>query len=229
MRLLIAEDDTTLREGLGDLMTAEGFDCHLAADGQAALTCFEAAPFPVVILDVVMPGRDGLSLCRHIRCIAPQTQIMMLSARGESFDKTIGLEHGADDYLAKPFNPAELCARMAAMARRAGRATVRQGFYMDDLWIEPQAFRATRAGQVHDLNRRELGLLQVLYRHVGKPVERDALLNECWGQAHFPNSRALDQYIAALRQKIERFPHQPRIIETVRGIGYRYPGQAGHR
>lgn len=135
MRLLIAEDDTTLREGLGDLMTADGFDCHLAADGQAALTCFLAAPFPVVILDVVMPGRDGLGLCRHIRSLAPQTQIMMLSARGESFDKTIGLEHGADDYLAKPFDPAELCARMAAMARRAGRAQASQGFYMDDLWI----------------------------------------------------------------------------------------------
>ena len=224
MQLLIAEDDHILREGLYDLLTAEGFSCQLAADGEAALAQFQAADFPVVILDVVMPGRDGLSLCRHIRQIAPQTQIMLLSARGESFDKTLGLEHGADDYLAKPFDPSELCARMAAMARRAGRVAPRQGFAMDDLWIEPEAFRATRAGQSCALNRRELQLLQLLHRHTGKPVDRDTMLDECWGRSHFPNSRALDQYIAALRQKIEQAPQQPRIIETVRGIGYRYPG-----
>lgn len=224
MRLLIAEDDPALREGLADLLAAEGFACDLAADGTTALALFGLGEFPVVILDVVMPGQDGLSLCRHIRRTAPHTQIMMLSARGESFDKTIGLEHGADDYLAKPFDPAELCARMAAMARRAQGAVKQQNFDMGDLHIDPMAFRAMRGDQILDLKRRELRLLQLLHRHPGRPVQRDTLLDECWGRAHFPNSRALDQYISALRQKIEQDPQQPRIIETVRGIGYRYPG-----
>lgn len=224
MRLLIAEDDPALREGLADLLAGEGFDSHLAADGTAALAVFDAGEFPVVILDVVMPGQDGLSLCRHIRRVAPHTQIMMLSARGESFDKTIGLEHGADDYLAKPFDPAELCARMAAMARRAQGAARQQRFNMGDLQIDPMAFRAIRGDRILDLKRRELRLLQLLHRNPGRPVERDTLLDECWGRTYFPNSRALDQYISALRQKIEHDPHQPRIIETVRGIGYRYPG-----
>lgn len=224
MRLLIAEDDPALREGLADLLAAEGFDSQLAADGTTAMAAFGSGEFPVVILDVVMPGQDGLSLCRHIRRVAPHTQIMMLSARGESFDKTIGLEHGADDYLAKPFDPAELCARMAAMARRAKGFVRQQGFKMGDLQIDPMGFRAMRGEQVLDLNRRELRLLQLLYRNSGRPVERDTLLDECWGRTHFPNSRALDQYISALRHKIEHDPQQPRIIETVRGIGYRYPG-----
>lgn len=222
MHLLIVEDDPALRAGLADLLTAEGFACQTAADGSAGLQAFDAGDFPLVILDVVLPGRDGLSLCRHIRRTAPLTQIMMLSARGESFDKTLGLEHGADDYLAKPFDPAELCARMAAMSRRAGGAARRQGFRMDDLWIEPAAFRASRPGRDLDLNRRELRLLQLLHEYAGRPVDRDTLLDRCWGRAHFPNSRALDQYVSALRQKIERDPQRPRIIETVRGIGYRY-------
>lgn len=227
LRILVAEDDPALREGLGDLLEMEGFSCRLAADGAEAQAAFAEEPFPLVILDVVMPGQDGLSLCRAFRKAAPHTQILMLSARGESFDKALGLEFGADDYMAKPFDPAELRARAAAMARRAALAPAAAaaegaGFFMDDLWIEPAAFLARREGCKIPLNRRELALLRLLHRHEGRPVDRDALLDEGWGRDHLPNSRALDQYIAALRVKIERDPKAPRIIRTARGLGYRY-------
>lgn len=224
MHILIAEDNTALREGLCDLLTADGHDCCPAEDGDTARKLFEEMRFPAVILDVVMPGLDGLSLCRHIRALAPHTQILILSARGESFDKTLGLEFGADDYLAKPFDTGELRARVGAMARRA-EATHGQheGFRMGDLWLDPTRFTASRQGQDIALNRREMSVLRLLYQHAGAPVDRDTLFDECWGRDYFPNSRALDQYISALRQRIERDPKSPKIIETVRGIGYRYP------
>lgn len=224
MRILIAEDNPALRLGLCDLLAADGHDCLAMPCGETARAAFEAERFAVVILDVVMPGLDGLSLCRLIRAAAPQTQILMLSARGESFDKALGLELGADDYMAKPFDPAELRARVAAMVRRAGAVAGPAPFRMDDLLIDPARFVARRAGAPDiALNRRELAVLRLLYRHAGAPVDRDRLFDECWGRDYFPNSRALDQYISALRARIERDPRAPRIIETVRGIGYRYP------
>lgn len=223
LRILVAEDDPALREGLRDLLELEGFSCRLAADGAEAWAAFLEEAFPLAVLDVVMPGRDGLSLCREIRRAAPRTQILMLSARGESFDKTLGLEFGADDYMAKPFDPAELRARVAAMARRAASAPPEEaGFFMDDLWIEPAAFAAQREDRRIGLNRRELALLRLLHRQEGRPVDRDALLDAGWGRDHLPNSRALDQYISALRAKIERDPKHPRIIRTTRGLGYLY-------
>ncbi|MDD2869235.1 response regulator transcription factor [Neomegalonema sp.] len=223
-RILVAEDDPALREGLRDLLEMEGFSCRLAADGAEAWAAFAEEAFPLVVLDVVMPGRDGLSLCREIRRAAPLTQILMLSARGESFDKALGLEFGADDYMAKPFDPAELRARVGAMARRAACAPAPEeaAFLMDDLRIDPAAFVAIREGRRIELTRRELALLRLLHRHEGRPVDRDALLDEGWGRDHLPNSRALDQYISALRAKVEREPQAPRIIRTARGLGYLY-------
>lgn len=225
MRILIAEDNDALREGLCDLLAGDGHDCHAAPDGLTARALFDAAPFPAVILDVMMPGMDGLSLCRHIRSTAPHCQILILSARGECYDKALGLELGADDYVAKPFDPAELRARIKGMARRAGGPAIEEaGFQMDDLWIDPLRLVARRSGAEDiTLNARELAVLRLLYRHAGIPVSRNTLFDECWGRDYFPNSRALDQYISALRRRIERQPGQPRIIETVRGIGYRYP------
>lgn len=222
LRILIAEDDPALREGLADLLEGEGFLSLPAADGLAAQAAFAAEPCPLAVLDVVLPGLDGLSLCRWIRRTAPRTQILMLSARGESFDKTLGLEFGADDYMSKPFDPAELRARIAAMARRAlAEPSPREGgFRMDDLWIDPEALAGFREGRRIDLTPREMNLLRLLHRHEGRPVDRDEMLDECWGRDHLPNSRALDQYVSALRAKIERDPKAPRVIRTARGVGY---------
>ncbi len=229
MRVLIAEDNAALRQGLSALLTAEGYLCQTAADGMTARDLFDAAPFPLVVLDVVMPGMDGLRLCRHIRAREPATQILILSARGEPFDKATGLELGADDYMAKPFDPAELLARVAAMARRAGQAQNTEApFAMGDLLVEPARLCARRGGAEIALTPREVAILRLLYTEAGRPVSRDRLFDECWGRDYFPNSRALDQYISALRPRIEADPAAPAIIGTVRGVGYRYnPARKG--
>ena len=223
MRVLIAEDDRNLRSGLADLLRAEGFTCDTTEDGNQALEAFLKTRHPIVLLDVVMPGQDGLSLCRRMRAESPRTQIMLLSARGEEHDRVLGLEFGADDYLAKPFSPRELVARVKAMARRnGGDDGPTAPFTMDDLAIDPGALRASRDGRDIALTPRELNVLTVLHQQAGRALSRDELLDRCWGRAHYPNSRALDQYISTLRHKIEKDPSRPRIIGTVRGVGYRF-------
>ena len=224
MRVLIAEDDTSLGAGLVDLLGRDGFECVLVGDGRAAEAAFRDDPFPIVVLDIVMPGQDGLTLCRTLRAIAPQTQIMLLSARGETFDKARGLQLGADDYVAKPFDPSEMRARVSAMARRARAVPAADArFRMGDLWIDPAALIAIRDGEEISLTQRELCLLQLLYTHAGQAVSRNQLFDHCWGRDYFPNSRALDQYISTLRGKIEWDPKQPCLIETVHGVGYCHP------
>ena len=223
MRLQIVEDNPKLRDGLVDLLSPEGYACEAYGEGGTALSAFEAAPFDLVILDVVLPGLDGFELCRRFREIAPETQILMLSARGEAVDKRLGLEFGADDYVAKPFDPGELKARVSAMARRcAKRSPKALGFRMGDLWIDAARLIALRGDQQIELNARELSILALLHENASRPVSRDTLFDACWGRDYFPNSRALDQYMSGLRRKIEEDAQNPRIIQTVRGIGYRY-------
>ncbi|OHC44593.1 MAG: DNA-binding response regulator [Rhodobacteraceae bacterium GWE1_64_9] len=229
MRVLIAEDNAGLREGLSTLLMAEGYQCQTASDGTEARDLFDAAPFPLVLLDVVMPGLDGLRLCRYIRARAPAAQILILSARGEPFDKATGLERGADDYMAKPFDPAELLARVATMARRAGQGQNAEApFRMGDLLVDPARLCARRGSTEIALTLREVAILRLLHAEAGRPVSRDRLFDECWGRDYFPNSRALDQYISALRHRIEADPAAPAIIGTVRGVGYRYNDTPRH-
>lgn len=227
MRVLIAEDDPNLLAGLSELLFGEGFDCDTAEDGGQALALFQSERHPLVVLDVVLPGQDGLSLCRTIRAEAPETQIMMLSARGEEQDRVLGLEFGADDYLAKPFSPRELVARLKAMARRCSlretTAAISEGvFVMGDLTIEPGRLAARRGQQEIPLTLREVEVLHFFHRNAGRALSRDEIFDACWGRDHYANSRALDQYISSLRRKIERDSGHPEIIGTIRGVGYRY-------
>lgn len=227
MRLQIVEDNPALREGLADLLSLEGYACETFEDGRAALSAFESLPFDIVLLDVVLPGLDGLELCRRFREIAPEAQILILSARGDPIDRRLGLEMGADDYVAKPFDPGELKARVAAMSRRLGKSSRPvTGFQMADLWIDAARHLAVRGATRVELNGRELAILKLLFDRSGHPVARDTLFDACWGRDYFPNSRALDQYISGLRRKVERDPQNPQIIQTVRGIGYRFSPQA---
>lgn len=223
MRVQIVEDNPALRDGLADLLCLEGYACETFDDGHAALSAFEALPYDIVLLDVVLPGLDGLDLCRRFRDIAPETQILILSARGDAIDRRLGLEMGADDYVAKPFDPGELKARVAAMSRRLNQnARPASGFQMADLWIDASRHMAMRGATRFELNARELAILKLLFENSGHPVARDTLFDACWGRDYFPNSRALDQYISGLRRKLERDSQNPRIIQTVRGIGYRF-------
>ncbi len=223
MRVLIAEDDANLSAGLSALLTEEGFTCETVANGSDALAAFEREPHPIVVLDVVMPERDGLSVCRAIREARPDTQILLLSARGDEHDRVLGLDLGADDYMAKPFGPRELVARVKTMARRSRNDIQSDGvFTLHDLTVDPGALTASRGEDTIPLTPREVQLLQVMHAHPGRALSRDALFDAGWGRDYYANSRALDQYISALRHKIEVDPAQPRIIATVRGVGYRY-------
>jgi DNA-binding response OmpR family regulator len=235
MKILIAEDDPNLRAGLVDLLSLEGIDCVVAEDGEAAWRAFTEEAPALCLFDVMMPRLDGLDLCRRIRARDAQTPILLLSARGAEIDRVIGLEIGADDYIAKPFSARELVARIKAALRRARAAPPpaeaapagpAPRLRMGDLEIDPEALRAWRGGQSIDLAPRELAILQALSARKGKAVSRDELFDAAWGRDYMPNSRALDQYVSGLRRKIEIDPARPSIIKTVHGVGYRYDEDA---
>jgi two-component system alkaline phosphatase synthesis response regulator PhoP len=221
--ILIAEDDAHLRAGLIDLLTLEGYACVGAADGPEALAAFRRAKPDLCLFDVVMPGLDGLALLRTIRAENADVPIVLLSARGAEMDRVIGLELGADDYIAKPFSAREVLARIKGALRRV-RSTESSNarVVMGDLIIDVKALRAYRGAGGIDLTKRELAILLALYNRTGQPVSRDDLFDIGWGRGFMPNSRALDQYVSALRRKIEIDPARPRIIQTVHGVGYRH-------
>jgi two-component system alkaline phosphatase synthesis response regulator PhoP len=226
MSILIAEDDPHLRAGIVDLLSLEGFQCRVADDGAKALALFKAEKPEICVFDVMMPVMDGLTLCREIRRIDPLVPILLLSARGEESDRVSGLEIGADDYVAKPFGARELVARIKAALRRTKvtptHADPEGQLRMGDLKIDQKAMRAYRGEQRIDLTSREVAILAALYERRGQAVSRDELFDLCWGRDYMPNSRALDQYVSALRKKIEVDPASPHIIRTVHGVGYRY-------
>ncbi|HLH12640.1 MAG TPA: response regulator transcription factor [Methylovirgula sp.] len=227
MSILIAEDDPHLRAGIVDLLSLEGFQCQVADDGAKALALFKAEKPEICVFDVMMPVMDGLTLCREVRRIDPLVPILLLSARGEEGDRVRGLEIGADDYVAKPFSARELVARIKAALRRtkvAGAPARNENgrLHMGDLVIDQKAMRAYRGEHRIDLTSREVAILAALYERRGQAVSRDELFDLCWGRDYMPNSRALDQYVSALRKKIELDPASPRIIRTVHGVGYRY-------
>jgi two-component system, OmpR family, alkaline phosphatase synthesis response regulator PhoP len=241
MSILIAEDDTHLRNGIVDLLTLEGFPCRVAEDGVKALALFQQSKPDLCVFDVMMPAMDGLTLCREIRRLDPLVPILLLSARGEETDRVRGLDVGADDYVAKPFGARELIARVKAALRRAKAqetqapgATTQpalakpepgQRIKMGDLDIDPKAMRAFRGDMRIDLTAREVAILLTLFERRGQAVSRDELFDLCWGRGFMPNSRALDQYVSALRKKIELDPANPRIIRTVHGVGYRHEAE----
>ena len=227
MTILIAEDDENLRAGLVDLLALEGLTCVVAADGEGAWRLFESEKPALCLFDVMMPRLDGLDLCRRIRARDAQVPILLLSARGGEIDRVVGLEIGADDYIAKPFSTRELVARIKAALRRTRPSippppTGEGKFRMGDLTVDVAALRAFRGEKPIDLTMRELAILQSLLARRGKAVTRDELFDCAWGRDYMPNSRSLDQYVSSLRRKIELDPANPRIILTVHGVGYRY-------
>ncbi|MEM6910239.1 MAG: response regulator transcription factor [Verrucomicrobiota bacterium] len=227
MKLLIAEDDRYTREGLTQLLEKEGFTVAAAANGREAIDLFNREKPDLVCLDVMMPELDGYEVCKRIRRTDPAIPLLFLSAKAEEIDTVLGLELGADDYIAKPFGVREILARIRAILRRTQLLTQKdatlEDFDLGPLQVLPSELRALRNGQEIQLSLRDLKILQLLHRHRGKVITRDQLYEHAWGLDYYPHSRSLDQHISQLRKKIESDPTDPQLIQTVHGAGYRYP------
>lgn len=224
MTILLAEDNPITREALATVIEAEGYRTLLAADGLQALELWRTHRPQLLCLDIMMPGMDGFEVCRRVRATDTTVPILFLSAKNEETDVVVGLGLGADDFIRKPFTVPEVVARIRAALRRTQPATLDEPvFTMGDLTVCPAALVATRQDRQIPLSPREVSMLDLLHRHAGRPVSRDAFLDKCWGLDYFPDSRTLDQHVFMLRKKIELNPSRPAIVETVRGVGYRYP------
>ena len=217
-RILIVEDDAPLARVLGDNLVFEGFDVECVGDGNVAVQCARDRPPDLVILDVMLPGRDGFELVGLLRRGSQTPPIIMLTARAQKADKLKGLNLGADDYVTKPFDLDELLARVNAVLRRASPGITR--VVLGDVTIDFQALQATSARGPVRLTHLEFELLRYLAERQSRVVHRSELLREVWGYPDMPNTRSVDNAVARLRKKIEADPAQPRFIHTVHGDGY---------
>ncbi|MDA2962724.1 MAG: MtrAB system response regulator MtrA [Actinomycetota bacterium] len=218
--VMVVDDDQDLSEMLGIVLTGAGIDVDLVARGDEALEVFRNNPPDLVLLDVMLPGLDGIEVCRLIRTES-MVPIIMLSAKGDSFDVVHGLEAGADDYMVKPFkHPSELIARIRTRLRRTNTDFL-GSLTIGDLSINIASHQVLRAGRQITLTRLEFDLLVALAKEPRRVFSRDALLSEVWGYRHSSDTRLVNVHVQRLRAKIERDAEQPEIVVTVRGIGYK--------
>lgn len=227
MRILVADDDPVTLDAVSACLRDEGFDVLSAADGTEALLAWQTGKPDLICLDIMMPKLNGYDVCRQVRATDSKVPILFLSAKSEEIDVVVGLELGGDDFVRKPFGKRELLARVHAILRRGAEnpITDRETFTMKDLKVFPKELRAVRDGLPEiRLSPRELNILELLHSRPGEVIDRDAFFDQCWGIDYYPESRTLDQHIARLRKRIERDPANPDIIETVRGVGYRWTG-----
>lgn len=217
--VLVVEDDARIRRIVSLALTSEGFRVTEAETGEACLALLGERSFDVILLDVMLPGRDGFDVCRSIRHQSG-APIIMVTARTDSHDVVAGLEAGADDYVTKPFVAKELSARIRALLRRASGSTVADRVRAGTLEISPQNGVVLRNGSPVALTRTEFGLLCELATTPGRVLSREMLLERVWGYDYFGDSRIVDAHIRRLRTKIEDDPAHPRVVVTVRGMGY---------
>lgn len=226
IKILVAEDDRHTREALVRILSMDGFETIAAADGKEALQLFQSEGPDLVCLDVMMPGLDGYEVCKRIRRDDPQVPLLFLTAKSEEIDTVVGLELGADDYVAKPFGVREILARIRAILRRTrlleSKPSLGSNFVLGILEVFPTELRALRGGEEIQLSLRDLKILQLFHDRPSQVITRDELYNHAWGMDYFPNSRSLDQHISQLRKKIEPDPAEPEVIKTVHGVGYRF-------
>jgi DNA-binding response OmpR family regulator len=223
-KLLIVEDEVTLRETLAYNLTHEGYQVTQSGDGAEALELARADKFDLIVLDIMLPGLDGLSFCRILRK-EQTTPIIMLTARGGEVDRIVGLESGADDYIVKPFSLGEFLARVRAVLRRAPTAAKRTDrLESGDLALDLVARRVSMGEREIKLSHKEFDLLSVLVRNKGAVLSRDLLLEQVWGYDRVGDDRTVDVHVRWLREKIEADPSDPQRIVTVRGVGYRFEG-----
>lgn len=225
-RILLVDDEEAIQKLLTYPMEKEGYEIVQAMDGESALEKFREQPFDLVVLDIMLPGMDGTDVCRIIRSEST-VPIIMLTAKSDEFDKVLGLEIGADDYITKPFSIREFRSRVKAQLRRARMIrqpndTVREVLEVDRLRIDFLKRNVFVNGEKIDLTYKEFELLKTLVSHPGRVFGRDSLLQLVWGDADFRDPRTVDVHIRHLREKLEPDPHDPEYIFTVRGAGYKF-------
>ena len=225
-RILLVEDEPGLVLTLTDRLIGEGYDVTAISDGEEALVVATEEPFELIVLDVMLPGMNGLDICRELRQRRIETPILFLTAKGEITDKVVGLKLGGDDYLTKPFDMLELTARVDALLRRTktreGSAPGR--FRFGEIDVDFRRAEVTRDGASVELSALEFKLLKYFIENRGATLSRDELLSEVWGYDAMPYSRTVDVHVSGLRQKIEDNPSRPRFVVTVHRLGYKFVG-----
>jgi two-component system, OmpR family, alkaline phosphatase synthesis response regulator PhoP len=224
-RLLLVEDEPGLVLTLSDRLAREGYAVESSADGESGLERATREPFDLLLLDVMLPRVNGFDVLRELRRRGIETPVIMLTARGQTVDKVVGLKLGADDYVTKPFEMVELLARVEAKLRRVP-ATPHpvDGHQFGEVRVDFRRAEVTREGQPLELSAREFQLLKYFLEHRGATLTREELLNEVWGYNSMPSTRTVDVHVAWLRQKIEPNPRHPQFILTVHGLGYKFAG-----
>lgn len=224
MKILLVEDEAGLVLTLTDRLVSEGYKVTSARDGEAGLNLALNNSFDLIVLDLMLPKKNGLDVCRDLRAKGIITPILMLTAKGETTDKVVGLKLGADDYLTKPFEVIELLARIEALLRRSKFAVSNslETYSFGNVEIDFKRAEVKKNGQSLDFSAMEFKLLQYLIEHRGEVIKRDDLLDEVWGYDATPTTRTVDVHIAWLRQKLEDNPRYPVYIQTVHGFGYKF-------
>ena len=221
-RILVVDDDASLAEMLSIVLRQEGFDSLVVARGDEAMAAFRDYRPDLVLLDLMLPGRDGLDVCKEIRAEAG-TPIVMLTAKGDTIDVVLGLESGADDYVVKPFKPKELVARIRARVRRVDAPSA-ENLVIGDLAIDVAGHTVTRNAEPVNLTPLEFDLLVCLARKPWQVFTREVLLEQVWGYRHAADTRLVNVHVQRLRSKVEHDPENPEIVLTVRGVGYKAGG-----
>jgi two-component system alkaline phosphatase synthesis response regulator PhoP len=221
-KILVVEDDEVIRMALADRLQSEGYKVEFASDGEEGLRKSTQNSFDLVILDIMLPRKNGFDVCRDIRMAGVVVPILVLTARGQTIDKVLGLKIGADDYLTKPFDAMELLARIEALLRRARSPTVGGIHHFGTLQVDLRGTSVTRNGKVVPLSAREFQLLRYFVEHRGVTLSRDLLLKEVWAYSTEAFTRTVDVHVASLRQKVEDNPKRPALILTVPGFGYKF-------
>lgn len=224
-KILIVEDELNMRIGLRDNLEFESYDVDMAEDGVVAMEKLEHQEYDLILLDVMMPRKSGLDVCREARAKNIHTPIIFLTAKGEEIDRVLGLELGADDYIIKPFGLRELLARIKAVLRRFNKTepsnTISEPISIGKLVVDFQHLEAKEGDLDVKMSHKEFEVLNYLYNRRNEIVDRHELLEKVWGYESNPTTRTVDNFIVRLRQKIENNPNEPRIIITVHGAGYK--------
>ena len=220
--ILLVEDEEALRMTLSDRLRSEGYVVDFAVDGEEGLNKATGLPFDLIILDVMLPHRNGFDVCRDIRTAGLATPILLLTARDQTIDKVLGLKLGADDYVTKPFDTLELMARVEALLRRVPGRASQTVVQLGPIRMDVRGTEVTRYGKPVPLSAREFQLLRHFMENPGATLSRGELLREVWGYEDGTFTRTVDVHIASLRQKLEKDPKRPELILTVPGMGYKF-------